>query len=260
MRNLHLVNQAAKSTAHVFTISLVIPFFLGWIVWALATGASSSAATTSRILSAIGPALSLVAIIALPLPYIFRWDWEVKYFGAATFAFASGALIGLFPIACIICYAAVEFWWKVTIVVFEIFLNIWWCSRFVSVYRKIHSCNEYCDAIYEEDSDAIYYVRQVESRILKSKLKFDEVPRDKFFLISTAAAFMLVPFAASVSKLFGIPFIHVFIAVLATPINLLFLGLGMKGVLAFYIYPSRLRRLKNKRIYIDMSSAARKIC
>jgi hypothetical protein len=52
----------------------------------------------------------------------------------------------------------------------------------------------------------------------------------------------------------GIPFIHIFLAIFATPLNLMFLGLSTKGWLVFYFYPTKIKRETNKSVYVDISS------
>jgi hypothetical protein len=52
----------------------------------------------------------------------------------------------------------------------------------------------------------------------------------------------------------GISFAHIFLAVFATPLNLLFLGLGTKSWLAFYFYPMKIKKETNKPVFVDISS------
>jgi hypothetical protein len=44
------------------------------------------------------------------------------------------------------------------------------------------------------------------------------------------------------------------LAIFATPLNLMFLGLSTKGWLVFYFYPSKIKRETNKPVYVDISS------
>jgi hypothetical protein len=98
LRDLDCINGAAKSTKHVFAISLIIPIFMGSGAWALATGAAPHLPLHDNYLELFGLSIVVCSFMALPIPHIFRWNWETKYFGAGLIPFASGSILGIYPI------------------------------------------------------------------------------------------------------------------------------------------------------------------
>lgn len=254
MRNLDANNFAAKSTKFAFTVSLIIPLFMGSGAWALASGAAPKIPLQDNCLEIFGLVIMALAVMALPIPYIFRWGWETKYFGASMFSFGTGSIIGIYPVLCIAIYGSLPFSIRLSLALLEFFLIIWWCSRFVNIYKSIYQDRELFSYIYTEEPDAVYYLQQADKKVIEKIMKFDLFPSSKFFVLSFLSAFAMVPFSSPISKFVGVPFTHVFLAVSATPINLMFLGLSTKMWLVFYLYPMKIKRDINKPIYVDISS------
>jgi hypothetical protein len=227
---------------------------MGWGAWALAMGAAPGLSLHDNYLEAFGLVVMLLAIISLPIPYIFKWDWKAKYFGATFFSLASGAIIGIYPILCIVQFSSLPLLARLTIALLEGGGVILWCSRFVRIYKIVYADKILFRCIYEEEPTAVYYMQQGDRKIINKLLKFEQFPKSKYVIFFLLAGLSLVPFASSVSKFVGVPFTHVFLAVSGTPLNLMFLGLATKMWLVCYFYPIKIRRETNKPVYVDMSS------
>jgi hypothetical protein len=238
----------------MFTISLVLPIVMGCGAWALAVGASPGQALRDNYLGMLGLGIAFSAIFALPIPYIFRWNWESKYFGAAALCLSSGSIIGLYPALCVAQYSSLPALARLTLIFSECFLIFKWCKRFVNIYKVIYSKKSLFDYIYKEESSGVYYSQRADKKVIEKMLKFEQFPHWKYFVLSGFAAFSLTPFATLVSNVFGIPFIHIFLAVFAIPLNLMFLGLTTRAWLIFYFYPAKIKRRTNKPVYVDISS------
>lgn len=254
MRNLDSINAAAKSTRFIFSTSLVIPIFMGLAAWALATEAAPNRALRDNYLALFGLGISSFAIFAFPIPYIFRWNWETKYFGASALSLSSGAICGIYPTLCIAIYGSLPIFLRSTLVLFEFILIYGWCRRFSNFYKNIYLKKNLFYYIYNEEPSGIYYSQQADKKLIEKILKFNQFPSTKFFITSGLIAFSLFPFATTVSRFVGVPFIHIFLTIFATPLNLLFLGLATRGWLVFYFYPMKIKRETNKPIYVDVSS------
>jgi len=255
LRDLDSINSAAKSTRFVFTISLIIPIFMGCAAWALATGAAPNQDLRENYLGILGLGISLLSIIALPIPYIFHWNWETKYFGAGILCLSSSSIMGIYPILCIAIYGSLPLFVRLIFIGLQSILILKWCHRFVNAYKFIYLNKNLFHYIYNEEPTGVYYTQRADKKVIEKVLKFEQFPHSKYILLSGLAAFSLTPFASSLSKFFGIPFIHIFLAVFAIPLNLIFLGLATRGWLVFYFYPMKIRRQTNKPVYVDMSSA-----
>lgn len=254
MRDLNSINSAAKSTRFIFTISLIIPLVMGCGAWALATGAAPKQALHDNYLGLLGLGIAFTAIIAFPIPYIFHWNWETKYFGAGMISLSSASIIGIYPILCIAQYSSLPILIRLTLVGLECILIVRWCLRFVNIYRIIHLEKYLFHCIYTEEPSAIYYSQQADKQIVEKLLKLEQFPHSKYFILAGFSAFALTPFATSLSHFIGIPFIHIFLSIFAIPLNLMFLGLTTRGWLIFYYYPIKIKRKTNKPVYVDMSS------
>lgn len=254
MRDLDIINSAAKSPKFFFSISLVIPLVMGGVAWALATGAAPTLVLHNNFLALLGLGIASIAIIAFPIPYIFQWNWETKYFGAGSFAICSGAILGIYPILCIAQYSPLPIFIRLTFVSAELILIARWCLRFVNIYHIIYRADDLFHCIYSEELSAVYFSQQADKKIIEKFYKFEQFPDSKYFIPSTLIALSMIPFAAPISQFIGVPFIHIFLAVFATPLNLMFLGLATKGWLVFYFYPAKIKKTTNKPVYVDISS------
>jgi hypothetical protein len=259
LRDINLFSRAEKTVRFIFIISLFLPIVMGCGAWALATGAAPGLAIHNNYLALFGLGIASAAIIAIPLPYIFCWNWQTKYFGACILPLASVSIIGIYPILCIIQYSLLPIIMRLTLILLEFIMAAWWCRRFITLYRLIYSQKKLFNYIYIEEPSAVYYSQKADNAITEKIYKFEQFPRSRCFIIFGTIAFCLTPFATSISQFAGIPFIHIFLAVFATPINLLFLGLCTRGWLIFYFYPKKIKNETNKIVYVDILSRAPKL-
>lgn len=258
MRNLDAANASIKSTKHVFIVSLIIPFGMGFGAWALAEGAAPAIPLRENYLAILALCIIALTVLSLPVPYIFRWNWETKYFGAGLLVFGSGSIIGIYPILCIAQYSSLPFLIRACIVISDGMLIVWWCARFVEIYRRIYANKKIFCYIYTEEATAVYFLQQAEKNVIEKIFRLNQFPGAKLTTIPMALALLTTPFAPSVSKITGIPFIHIFLAVSMLPVTLMFLGLSTRAWLIFYYYPAKIKKETNKPVYIDKSSPAPK--
>lgn len=239
----------------MFVRSLVIPLFSGFGAWALASGVASDVSTSVNYLEKFGILLMVLTILSAPIPYIFHWTHESKYFGASLFPFASGALLGIYPALCIVAYSNLPIVGRLLVVVVEA-IAVWrWCARFGKIYFIIERDLRLFRLIYKEQNNAVFYLQQGDKRVIEQELRFNSIPSGWFFFGMLLAAILITPFASDVSRLVGTPFIHVFLALSMFPTALLFLGLATKMWIVHYVYPIRIERVTGKRVYVDLSSS-----
>ena len=137
------------------------------------------------------------------------------------------------------------------------FLSIvYWCRRFVVYYRRVFFDGDR-HLLYEENDDAIYYLQQGDKTLFEKKRKLDQLPSNLAFVLFTGLAFLMAPFASSLVRFVGIPFIHIFLTVAGLPITLMCLGLAVRGYLIFYYYPWHLKRMTGKDVYVLMAGTTR---
>lgn len=134
---------------------------------------------------------------------------------------------------------------------------VFWCRRFVVYYRQVFFDGNLRRFLYEENDDAIYYLQQGDKTLFEKTLKLDQVPPNLVFVLFMGLAFLMTPFASKLTRLVGIPFIHIFLTVAGLPITLMCLGLAVRGYLIFYYYPWQLKRTTGKEVYVLMATATR---
>lgn len=259
MTTLCEANRAAGSTKRIFSLSLIIPLFMGLMMWALALGAAPELPFLENYLAIIGVAISGLAMFIFPASYLFKWNWESKYYGSFLFPFATGLVLGVCPMLCITLYGTLPLFLPAGILLLEIIGATWWSWRIVELYKGIFRSKNLFYSIYVEKKDAIYYYLQVDKSVVENTIHLRICPPSIYFIPSVLLAFLILPFALSVSKFVGVPFTHIIMAIIGAPLNLLFIGICTKCWLVFYFYPKKLNQETGKKVYVDMSSQPKNI-
>jgi len=221
---------------------------------ALANGAAPNLPLTENYLALSGLAIGAVAVILLPIPYIYKWDWQARFYGASLFGIASVACMGIYPLLCIVLYSHLSFAIRFSVALMNSAIIIWWCLRFVKIYKFIFSDDKLFNAIYHIEEEEIYFFQQGDKFVLEKKLKFAQFPPGFSFIIFMAIAIILALFHSVVVDFVEIPFPQIFLAVSMVPVNLAFLGLATKMWLLFFTYPKKLKIRFGKTTYVDMVS------
>jgi hypothetical protein len=131
---------------------------------------------------------------------------------------------------------------------------LWWGGRHVAVYRKVFASDRLRQSVYVEDEDCIYYLQKGDRMVLDKECKFKELPPTLFILATLAAAGASMLFAGDLVAFFGLPYAHIFLALFGVSVDMIGVGLAVRGWLVFYKYPRMLRRQTGKRVYVDMVS------
>jgi hypothetical protein len=135
--------------------------------------------------------------------------------------------------------------------------NFFWCRKFFVIYAKTFSDEVLRSAIYEEESDAVYYMRRGDEFLLEKYFKFSQMPRDRYFLLFIVIAFLMIPLMKQVRALIGVPFVHSFLLVAMLPVSWMSIGFAVRGFLIFYMYPARIKKTTGKEVYVDLANTPR---
>lgn len=259
MRNLDKINCAAKSTASIFSISLILPIFVGWSSWALAVGAAPALALRDNYVALFGLGVCVISFLLLPIPFAFKWDWRTSHYGAALFGIGSLAWMGISPLLCLISLGHMAWIFRIVILIGYLVTTIAWCYKFIKIYRVIYTNSALFNTIYLEERNEVYFLQQGDRQVLTKVFKFSQFPPDWTFLLSFSIATALAFFRSEIVSFVGVPFLHIFLAVSAIPVSLAFLGLATKMWLVFYTYPRKIKALVGKTTYVDMASQPKKL-
>ena len=254
MRDLNAINPQMARPNTLIPFGFILPFVTGAMGWALANGAAPSVAFSDNPIAVFSKGLLLLSLLLAPMPWLFKWDWRSRYFGMATPLFGTFAFAGLIPLLCIVLYGRLPRWVSWGFLLFEVGLIVWWCRRFVLLYRRMFADTELWKRIYVEESDVVYYLQRVDKWAMEEKFKVSQTPSTLLLLLPMVIAFLLVPFMSSVTRFVGVPFTHVFLTIAGIPIVLLCLGGATRGYLIFYYYPWKIKRATGKNVYVDMAS------
>jgi hypothetical protein len=231
---------------------VILPIIFGLICWAITDGVGGD--SSANYLAESGLALSGISLLAIPVSYLFRWDWRSSFYGASIFGIASVASFGIYPILSILIFSSLPFIVRILIICAEISVIISWCTRFVRIYEVIYSNKKLFDHIYVEKSEATYFFVQRDKQVLERELDFKQFPKGRYFVGSLALALIVGYFGKEFTALLGIPFTQLFWAVAAAPLPAAFLGTATKIWLVCYRYPRLIKASTGKLTYVDMGS------
>jgi hypothetical protein len=252
LRDLDNANPSFAQPKRMALIGAIVPVLLGVMCAVLASEATPRLPFLDNPITLFCLCLSLIALISVFIPTLFRWDWRAKFFGVSTIYLSSASLIGIVPWLCIVFYSTLQIWGKIAL--FAIYLGtlIWWCTRFIRHYRNIFDDRMLRDLLYLEEGDAVYYMQKTDNWILEKKLKLKQFPSNFVIVTFLFVGFLLVPFFRTLKEHTGLPFPHIFLAVATLPLTMMILGLSTRGYLVFYHYPMKIKKNTGKDVYIDM--------
>ena len=113
--------------------------------------------------------------------------------------------------------------------------------------------------MYEEESDAVYYIRSGDEFLIDKYYKFSQMPRDRYFALFIVIALLMTPVMDAVCAFVGAPFVHIFLLVAMLPVSWMSFGFATRGFLIFYFYPTKIKRKTGKDVYVDLVSKHRPI-
>jgi hypothetical protein len=255
LKDLDEINVAAKSTRSIFLISLILPVMMGFISWALVNGANTRPDERNPVMTSVF-VLIVLALTAVPISFLFKWDWRARYYGLSLFGIASVSCLGVYPLLCIVVFGHLPLVLRYSLLGAEIAVICFWCSRFIRIYDHIYRSPELFKKIYVEDQDVVYFLQQGDKKVVEHRLKFVQVPESKYFFICFIVALLLCAVGNRLSEILGVPFVHIFLAVSMAPIPVTFFGFATKMWLLFFVYPRKIKKNTGKSTYVDMVSNA----
>lgn len=255
MRNLNTDNPWIAKPENIASYGAVVPLFSSVFSLMLIEKVRPNLNFFQSIPSVFFSIIIVVSIFMLFLPKILKMGWESKYFGISSIYLGSISFFGIVPCFCIFLYGKNSVIVGSSFIIFYLGLIVYWCRRFVMVYKKIFQDSNLIGKIYQEDDDLFYYLQKGDKWVVEKKLNFNQIPHGRYFMISILCAFILFLFPRDVSIFFGLPCIYIFFAVINIPITMMVLGLATRGWLIFYYYPHKIYASSGKRVFVDMTTA-----
>ena len=196
----------------------------------------------------------LVACLGFLVPWLFKWDWQAKFFGVSFIFLGTLSLICIVPLLLLVFYS--NLWWPVRAFIFILYflLHAAWCFRFIVFYKNISESNELFSIMYVEEEDAVYFFQEVDRYLIEKIFKFRQIPSDLIFAVPMVIAVSATFAIEVVKELVGLSFVHIFMVIAGLPVSLMCFGIAAKAALVFYYYPTKIWSRTGKRVYVDMNT------
>lgn len=252
MRNLDETNPKEMRPSRFVGVCAGLPFVLGSISLPLAYGAAPEVPLLKNPVAQVLFAVLVISLFLAVTSLILRWDWKVKYYGVSLLFGASISLFAVVPLLVLMIYGSTPLWLKIVVLFFYVLSHALWCRKFFILYGDAFNNTALRKIIYEEDSEAVYYLRRGDQFLLDRYYKFSQMPRDRYFVVFIVLALGLMPMIDSIRTYTGIPFTHVFLLVAMLPVSWMSFGFAIRGYLVCYLFPTRIKIATGKEVYVDV--------
>lgn len=259
MRDLDSINSTFLTQKQILYISAFLLFAMSSLSLPLAYGVASNVPVAKNPIGLLLFVAMGISVMLAMRASIFRFGWRAKFYGIPFLCLASVSFLGIVPFLAVVLYGSAPYWVRVAIILIYGTTHWLWCRRFLTLYKQVFSDEVLRGVVYEEDADAIYYLRTGDNYILNKYYKFSQIPRDRYFAASVGAGILIIPVMNLVCSFVGAPFIHIFLVITTFPISCMGLGCAVRGFLVFYLYPVKLKRATGKDVYVDIFTKHRPI-
>ena len=172
MRNLDAINPGFMRPSKFASVSACTLFVLVLLSLPLAyVAAPKIPLGENPIIISICTILAASSIFAI-ISAFFKWGWKTKYYGVSLISLASISFIAIVPCLAVVFYGNGSYWVKASILFSYGSSHFFWCRKFVIVYKKIFYDINLRNVIFEEEADAVYYMRRGDQFLLEEHLKF----------------------------------------------------------------------------------------
>jgi hypothetical protein len=257
LRNLDTINPVLLRPSRLCSVSACIVVALALLSAPLAYGGAPTIPFFKNLIVLI---LSVVLVISSTLALvsaIFRWGWKAQCYGFSFLCAVGISFLGIVPFLVAVLYGKAPYWTKSIIILVYGISHYFWCRKFTILYKNIYNDENLRATIYEEESDAVYYMRRGDEFLLHKHYKFSQTPRDRYFVMFVALALVMAPMMQTISAFIGIPFVHIFLLVAMLPVSWMGIGFAVRGFLIFYMYPAKIKKATGKDVFVDLASKYR---
>lgn len=254
MRNLDTINPELLRPSRFSWISAFTLLSLTLLSVPLADGAAPNIPLAqNQIMILIFLILAVSSLLTLA-SVILKWGWKAKYYGIYFLSFVSVSYLGIVPCFAAILYGTAPYWVKILIALCYAVSIYFWCRKFCVIYANAFNDDALRCSIYEEEWDAVYYLRVGDEFLLRKHYKFSQMPSDRYFLLFVVLGLVMVPMMSRVHAFIGLPFVHTFLLIAMLPVVWMSIGFAVRGFLVFYMYPAKIKKATGKEVYVDLVS------
>ena len=234
-------------------ITACLPILMSLVSLPLAYGAAPHIALTENPVARLLFLILVTSILLALISVMLRWDWRIKYYGIALLFGASISLLAIVPLLTLLIFGSLALWLKLSILAFYLISHIMWCRKFSILYDDAFENEALRNILYEEEADAIYYMRSADHYLLNKYYNFSQMPRDRYFALFILLALALIPMMSSLRKFVGVPFPHAFLLVGMLPVSWMSFGFAFRAYLICYRYPAKIKHATGKEVLVDVA-------
>ena len=259
MRDLDAINPALLRPSKCASFSAGTLLTLAVISAPLACGAAPKIPLTENPIVLFTGLILAISVTFAIISAIFQWGWKAKYYGVSSLGVAGISFLAVVPVLVLVLYSRAPYWVRGIIFLIYGVSHLFWCRKFVVLYGSVFANKTLRAVVYEEEADAVYYMRRGDDYLLDKYCKFSQTPRDLYFALFILIALLMIPIMRPVCEFIGLPFVHIFLLVAMLPVSWMSIGLAVRAYLIFYLYPARIRKATGKEVYVDLVSKHRSL-
>lgn len=253
-KNLDSLNPSfAKANTFISTMA-ILPILLSSIGMVLASGAAEAVPIYNNPIWIGCFIIFCIPIIMVIVPRLLKWSWRAEHFGVSTFILGSVILSGLVPWSCILIYSKLTIFVRVTLFIIYALLVVFWGGKYIGFYKGIFRDEKLRRKIYELNGEYVYYLQKGDRQILDAIPNASHFPSGIIIVLAAGLAFFVLLFWPESSVVIGLPITHIFLAIIAVPIDMMAFGFVVRGLLIYFHYPKIIRKQTGKVVLVDLVS------
>ena len=253
LRNVENLNPPYTKGRIFVPITAALPMMLSVIGMVLAAGAWEGSVVKNPVWIFCAGIFGLSALM-VPIALIFNWGWRAQHFGVTTLFLGSIMLTGGVPWLCILFFSVLPLSFRILAFSLYIGMLVFWGWRFRSYYKSVYSDVTKRAMLYRVDEETVFYVQKVDKKLMGGKEASLHFPSIYLFIGAALTALLTLFYATEIRSAFGLPLVHVFLAVFSIPIDMMAMGFIFRGWLIYYHYPRRIFCQTKKNVYVDLVS------
>lgn len=254
MRDLEKINPSFAHPSRFISLMAWLPFLLSGLGMVLANGAAEPVPLFANPIW-VGCFVTMLASSSMLLiPKVFKWGWRAQNFGIGIILLGSMMMLGGIPWLCFLIYGSLPVALRLIFFILYFSVLIFWAWRYLSKYKQLVERGNEFPKLYQEDDDVVYYLQRTDKRILAYQAAPRNFPPLIFIIIVIVVSFAVVFNSEIISAKLGLPFVHIFLGIIAIPLDMMTAAIVARGCLVYFFYPRRIYGATGKRVYVDMAS------
>jgi hypothetical protein len=248
-----LINPAFAKPKSLCSIAALLPVLFSLCALAFVSGATPDVKALDNPVAIFFMFLAALSSTLFVLPRALNWGWSTTYFFVGTLQLGSMALMGGIPWLCLLLYSRFAFPNRIILFAAYLLLIFLPLRKIIKMYALMERDKRLFDYVYQDSGGQTYFLQQNDTYLLEKKYKISLFPSGAHFVIFGLLGFSTVLFASPLSKFVGLPYPHIFIGILAIPIDIMAISFVIRGWFVFYHLP-RILKIDGSTVYVDMAS------